>query len=72
LEVREVAPRRKEEAREEARVMGRVLPARLGALPERELPEESMLRAVGENRGPRVRTLAAIRPKFCSRLGRDC
>jgi hypothetical protein len=52
--------------------MERVLPARLGSedLPPR-LPEEEVdksTRAEGEKSGPKVRTLAAMRPRFCSRL----
>lgn len=59
---------RRELARESARVMGRVLPARLEALPRlTRLLDENVLRWPLKS-GPRVRTLAAIRPKFCSRL----
>ena len=56
---------RRELAREDARVMGRVLPARLGAL---RLPLEIWLRASAEKSGPKVRMFAAMRPRFCSRL----
>jgi hypothetical protein len=64
-EARELA--RRELARDEARVIGRVLPARLGAFPER-LPLDSWWRAAGEKSGPNIRIFAAMRPRFCSRL----